>query len=246
MSDGAVSAETVVALAAERGVLPSITDHVTTDAIASLKTPDEVADYLDVLEGLDVARGAELCWHDRLWRELPDDLTARLTHRLGSLHQIWLPDGRLVSGFTSRLPDGVTAHDYLDALVTNAERLTREMPVDILAHPTLVPLPMRILPAEELWTEAQEERLVDALYTAGIAFELSNRYRCHERLARRALDRGVRLALGSDGHAADQVANLTYPLVLAARIGARPEELYDPLVHGSRTLEPPARGAARR
>jgi histidinol phosphatase-like PHP family hydrolase len=246
MSDGALPAERVVAVANARGVLPSITDHITTDGIRALKTLDEVAGYLDVIESLDVGRGGELCWHDRLWRDLPDDLVARFTHRLGSLHAVWLPDGRLVNAFSLQLPAGVTPRAYLDALVANAERLTREMPVDILAHPTLVPIPMRDLPAEELWTEEQEERLVDALHAAGIAFELSNRYRCHERIARRAMERGVRLALGSDGHAEEQVANLDYPLVLAARIGARREELYDPLVHGSRTLDRAARGVGGR
>jgi histidinol phosphatase-like PHP family hydrolase len=102
------------------------------------------------------------------------------------------------------------------------------MPVDILAHPTLLTLSLRGAPVDELWTEEREERLVSALFEAGIAFEVSARYQPHERLVRRAVDRGVRISLGSDGHAADQVGDLTFPLALARACGVRDEDLFDP------------------
>jgi len=121
------------------------------------------------------------------------------------------------------------------AHLAEVERFAGEMPVDILAHPTLVPIVLRRIPSEELWTEAHEQRLVDALYRAGIAFEISNRYKAHERIVRRAVDRGLRISLGSDGHTAEQVANLEWPLALARRLGVKDEDLYDPSVHGSRT-----------
>jgi histidinol phosphatase-like PHP family hydrolase len=109
------------------------------------------------------------------------------------------------------------------------------MPVDVLAHPTLVPLPLREIPAEELWSEAHEQRAVDALARAGIAFEISARYPPHERIVRRAADAGTRCSLGSDGHAREQVANVSAPLALARRVGITDEALYDPTRHGSRT-----------
>ena len=109
------------------------------------------------------------------------------------------------------------------------------MPVDVLAHPTLLPLPLRARPLEELWTEPREERAAAALRDAGVAFEISNRYRPHERFVRRVVDAGVRLSLGSDGHTAAQVADVAWPLAVARAIGVPDEELYDPAVHGSRT-----------
>jgi histidinol phosphatase-like PHP family hydrolase len=54
---------------------------------------------------------------------------------------------------------------------------------------------------------------------------------------RRAAARGVRLSLGSDGHTADQVGDLSFPLALARQLGVRDDALYDPFVHGSRSLE---------
>jgi histidinol phosphatase-like PHP family hydrolase len=122
----------------------------------------------------------------------------------------------------------------MDAHAASLERFAAEMPVDVLAHPTLLPIPLRNRPLEELWTEAREVRAVEALFAAGIAFEISNRYRPHERFVRRAAERGVRISLGSDGHSREQVADLAWPLALARSLDVRDEELYDPIAHGSR------------
>jgi histidinol phosphatase-like PHP family hydrolase len=202
---------------------------------AAIRSVDAVQRYLDVLEHYDVMRGGEFCWHDALWRELPETVVRRFTHRLGSLHAIHLPGGELVHAFSRSFPKSLTPEAYMDAHVDALERFAREMPVDILAHPTLLPLSLRAYPLEQLWTEAREERAVRALERAAIAFEISNRYRPHERFVRRAHDRGVRMSLGSDGHTVDQVADIAYPLALATSLGIAQDELYDPSRHGSRT-----------
>jgi histidinol phosphatase-like PHP family hydrolase len=93
---------------------------------------------------------------------------------------------------------------------------------------------LRKMPLEELWTEPREERAVAALARAGIAFEISNRYRPHDRFVRRAVDAGVRISLGSDGHTAEQVGRIAWPRELAARLGVADDQLFDPLVHGHR------------
>lgn len=234
MSDGALSAAEVVALAERLEVRPSISDHLSRDVAKAVDSLEKVHAYLDELERHDVARGGEFCWHDSLWHEVPDDLRRRFTHWIGSVHAAWMPDGTLVHAFGKGLPEGLTREAYMAAHIDNVERFAREMPVDILAHPTLVPLVLRKIPAEELWTESHEERLVAALKQAGIAFEISNRYRPHDRLVQRAVDAGVRISLGSDGHTKDQVARVAGPLALARHFGIRDEDLFDPWVHGSR------------
>ena len=236
-SDGALSPEELVARATSRGVRPGIADHVSHDVQSAVKSVEAVGDYLDSLESLGeaVARGGEFCWHDTLWRELPASLVRRFTHRVGSLHAVQLRDGAWVHMFQRKLPTGLEPQPYMDDHVASLERFAAEMPADILAHPTLLPLPFRGIPLEELWTEAREERAVRALRRAGIAFEISNRYRPHERFVRRAHAAGVRLSLGSDGHSEQQVADVAFPLAMARAIGARDEDLYDPLTHGSKT-----------
>jgi histidinol phosphatase-like PHP family hydrolase len=233
-SDGQLTVDELTDVARGRGVFPSVSDHISSYMESAVRTVSEVREYLDELEGYDVLRGGEFCWHDKLWRELPDDLVQRFTHRVGSLHGVWLPNGELVYAFSRRFPS-ITPDEYMEAHLDNLERFAREMPVDILAHPTLLPLSLRRFHLEELWTEAREERAARALAAAGIAFEISNRYRPHERFVRRVCAAGVRLSLGSDGHTEEQVADLEFPLALARDLGVPDEELYDPRRHGSRT-----------
>jgi histidinol phosphatase-like PHP family hydrolase len=238
MSDGALEIGALVERARGRGVRPGVADHISRDVAGSIKSLDGVRRYLDTLDEFPVLRGGEFCWHDSLWRELPSSLVARFTHRIGSLHAIYLEDGTLVHAFGRDLPQGLTADLYMEAHLAELDRLAADMPVDILAHPTLIPIPLRGLPADELWTEAREERLVNTLAGAGIAFEVSNRYKPHARLVRRAVDAGLRISLGSDGHTAEQVANIEWPLMTARAAGARDQDLYDPVLHGSRTQAP--------
>jgi hypothetical protein len=234
MSDGALTVEELVATARARGVRPSVADHLSHDVAVGMKTVTAVRAYLDALEHHPVARAGEFCWHDTLWRELPSDITTRFTHRIGSLHAVVAPDGLLIHAFSRHIPAGLAPTTYMQIYLDNLERLAREMPVDILAHPTLLPIPLRHLPLEELWTEAHEDRAVAALGRAGIALEISSRYRPHERLIRRAHTEGVRLSLASDGHTPEQVADIDFSLALARSIGVPDEHLYDPSVHGRR------------
>jgi histidinol phosphatase-like PHP family hydrolase len=234
LSDGLLSPEQLVERVRARGVRPSISDHVSAEVTLAVGSVDETREYIETIEAFDVGRSAEFCWQDSLWRDLPDELTARFTHRIGSLHAIQLPGGAWIHAFASAYPQGLAVAAYMDAFIDNAERLAREMPVDILAHPTLLNMGLRRLPVDALWTEAIEERLVNALHDAGIAFEISSRYRPHERLVRRAVDRGVRISLGSDGHREDQVGDIAFSLELARALGVPDSALYDPAVHGRR------------
>jgi histidinol phosphatase-like PHP family hydrolase len=234
-SDGALSVSDLLEKARSLGVRPSVADHISRDAPTTVDSPRAVSRYLDDLEGYDVFRGGEFCWHDALWRELPAETVRRFTHRVGSLHSIRLANGDYFRVFHRELPDGLTPAVYMDAHVTSLETLAAEMPIDVFAHPTLISPSLRHIDPHELWTESHEERLVASLRDAGIAFEISNRYRPHPRIVRRAADTGVRLSLGSDGHSREQVADVAHPLALARSLGVRDEDLYDPTRHGSRT-----------
>ena len=237
-SDGALTIEQVVECAAALGVKPSVADHISRDVSRSITSIEQVQVYLDTLDQYDVLRAGEFCWHDSLWRELPAALVRRFTHRIGSLHAIRLPSGALVHAFSKRAPEGLTIEQYMDAHTDTLEQFAREMPVDIIAHPTLVTLPFRSIDTDTLWSEERETRVVNALFDADIAFEISSRYPAHERLVQRAIDRGLRLSLGSDGHTREQVANIVRPLALARKLGVADEDLYDPSRHGSKTGAP--------
>src|SRR5919202_5767565 len=149
MSDGALTVGELVDTVRARGVRPAVADHISSGSSFAIRTVDGVREYLVALEAYDVARGGEFCWHDTLWRELPDDLVTRFTHRIGSLHAVYPPGAsRYIHMFATRLPEGLTPDAYMDIHLDNLERFAREMPVDILANPTLVPIPFRHIPLE--------------------------------------------------------------------------------------------------
>ncbi len=232
-SDGVLSPDDVIATAAARGVRGTVSDHASRDVRYSLKSPAAVDEYEALIAHLPY-RSAEFCSHDSLWRELTHAQLARLTHRIGSLHAVTLEDGSLVRMFQKDLPVGLSAARYMARHLAAVDALADAMPIEIFAHPTLLPYPLREVPPEELWTEAGEEQLVLALHRNGIAFEVSNRYRAHPRLVQRAVAHGVRISLGSDGHQREQIGNLEWPLALTRELGVPDESLYDPLVHGTR------------
>ncbi|MDZ7631370.1 MAG: hypothetical protein U5K74_08495 [Gemmatimonadaceae bacterium] len=232
-SDGVLSPDDVIATAALRGVRGSVSDHASRDVRFSLKSPEAVDEYMALIAHLPY-RSAEFCSHDSLWRDLTDAQFGRLTHRIGSLHAVTLRDGSIVRMFQREMPAGVSRDAYMASHVASVEALADAMPIEIFAHPTLVPHELRGVPGEELWSEEHEERLVQALRRNDICFEVSNRYRAHERLVQRAVSEGVRLSLGSDGHQVEQIGNLAWPLALTRSLGVADDALYDPLVHGTR------------
>ncbi len=228
-----LSPDDVIAAAAARGVRGTVSDHASRDVRFSLKSPDEFDRYEALIAHLSY-RSAEFCSHDSLWRELTPVQLARLTHRIGSLHAFALDNGMMVRMFQKELPDGLTRAAYMSAHLSAIESLAESMPIEIFAHPTLVPHVLRGVAPEELWSEQDEERLVQALKRNGICFEVSNRYRAHPRLLQRAVAAGVRISLGSDGHQRDQIGNLEWPLQVTRSLGVPDDALYDPLVHGTR------------
>jgi histidinol phosphatase-like PHP family hydrolase len=232
-SDGVLAPDDVIATAASRGVRGTVSDHASRDVRFSLKSVRAVEEYVAQIAHL-TYRSAEFCSHDTLWRELPDALLGKLTHRIGSLHAVTLEGGSLIRMFQRELPNGMLPAQYMERHVAAVEALADVMPIEIFAHPTLLPYPLRLLPAETLWDEAGEERIIKALKRNGICFEVSNRYRAHTRFVQRAVAHGVRLSLGSDGHQPEQVGNLAWPLELTRSLGVADDALYDPLVHGTR------------
>jgi histidinol phosphatase-like PHP family hydrolase len=234
-SDGALTIPQLIERAASLSVYPGVADHISYDVRQTIDSVASVAAYLDELERHDMLRGGEFCYHDSLWRELPEEIVRRFTHRVGSIHAVRLPNGTMVRAFSRRLPSDLLVDVYMNAHIGYLEEFAREMAVDVLAHPTLIAFPFRTFDIDTLWTEERETRLVDALFAADIAFEISNRYTPHERIVRRAVDRGVRISLGSDGHTFEQVADLSRPLTTARSLGVRDEDIYDPRRHGSKS-----------
>ena len=157
----------------------------------------------------DVLRGGEFCWHDALWRELPPRRPCAASRTASARCTPFAsPSGDFFRVFHRDLPSGLTPAAYIEAHVSSLEALAGEMPVDVFAHPTLDLAVAASARSARALERGARGALVRALCAAGIAFEISNRYRPHERIVRRAAEAGVRLSLGSDGHSREQVADV--------------------------------------
>jgi histidinol phosphatase-like PHP family hydrolase len=232
MSDGRLPLARVVEVAAERGVQVGIADHVSTrNPGMFVSTLAELGAYLDALDAAPVFRSAEFCWCDTLWNELPDEVMRRFDYRIGSNHGFWLPDGSVASPWWERLPApwSERPQELMEVMVANLCDMVRTMPIEIAAHSTFMPAAFNALEPDvhAWWTEAREDRYVEALAESGVALEISNRYRLpHDRLLKKALEAGVRFSLGSDGHSERQVAALDWAAETARRVGVTDRELF--------------------
>lgn len=232
MSDGDLPLHEVAAIARALGVQIGIADHISTRNPARFVSDAAgVRRYLAALDGEGVLRAGEFCWCDTLWSDLPRGLLDQFDYRIGSNHGFWLPDGTTASPWWARLPApwDRCPNELMEIMVLNLCDLVRTMPVDIVAHSTL--LPPALLEVEgdlhAWWTEEREDRFVEAVAESGVAIEISNRYRLpHDRLLVKAREAGARFSLGSDGHHRSQIAQLGWALRAAARAGITPAEMF--------------------
>lgn len=234
MSDGALSLREVVETAEALGVTVGISDHVSTRNVAQFVSSREAfRGYLDALDSFDVFRSAEFCWLDPLWRTLPDDLLDRLDYRIGSNHGFLLPDGQFAGLWSRTLEQGWRARPqaWMEVMVDHLCELVRVMPIDIIAHSTLIPPALGRLESDvhAWWTEQREDRLTEAVVKHAVTVEISNRYRLpHDRLLGKLYRAGARFTLGSDGHTASQVARLEWAAETARRVGITEAEMFVP------------------
>lgn len=234
MSDGEMELERVVELAAEHGVTIGIADHVSTRNVKRfVATLEAVEAYVASLEAAPVLRAAEFCWCDPLHDQLPAELLARLDYTIGSNHGFALPGGSMGSPWWKRLPPEWAGRPdrLMELMVLNLCDLAEAMPVQIIAHPTLMPPALLALEPDvhAWWTEEREDRFIEATLRGGVAIEISNRYRLpHDRLLAKAKRAGATFSLGSDGHTAAQIGRLEWAVEAARRADIGDADLYIP------------------
>lgn len=232
MSDGHLSLAEVVGISEEVSRQFGIADHVSSRNRRQFVSDEEkLRAYLAALEAAPVLRSAELCWADPFAMDKAEWLADELDYVIGSNHGFELDDGTSVTPWSDALP-GRWANrldEVMDLLVDNLCRLVTTMPIAIVAHSTLLPAALaRSDPdPERWWSEEREDRFVDAVVSSGVAMEISNRYRLpHDRILRKARERGATFSLGSDGHTRAQIGRLEWSVETADRVGISTGQLF--------------------
>jgi len=217
-SDGASNIKDIVRAARARGyAYAAVTDHTRSLGIAHglsierlEKQLEEIAAINKRLKGFTVLSGAEvdILADGRL--DLPDEVLDRLDVVIASIH----------SGFQQ-------PEDTITGRIVSAIENPR---VHVIGHPTGRLLGSRPEYAVNL------ERVMEAAARTRTALEI-NCY--HERLdlndvnARRAVELGIRLALGTDAHHCDQLWMMDLGVATARRAWVGPEHVLNALPKGA-------------
>jgi histidinol phosphatase-like PHP family hydrolase len=234
MSDGDLTLAEVVAVARERGVQIGIADHVSSrNARLFVADQTRLDRYLAVLDDAPVLRSAEFCWCDPFAAGLARDLLDRFDYLIGSNHGFALPDGSFASPWWTSLPESWRdrPQELMEIMVRNLCDMVAAMPIQIVAHSTLMPAVLLSLDPDVhvWWTEDREERFIAAAVREGVAIEISNRYRLpHRRFLERARSMGASFTLGSDGHHREQIAQLGWAVRAAEAVGIDDAQLFVP------------------
>ena len=217
-SDGASSIADIAKAARARGYsYAAVTDHTRSLGIAHglsverlEKQREEIAALNRRLKGFTVLTGAEVDILSDGRLDLPDEILAGLDVVVASIH----------SGFQQ-------AEDKITGRIVSA---VENPHVDIIGHPT-----GRLLGGRPEYA-VDMGRVMEAAARAGTALEI-NCY--HERLdlndvnARKAVELGIPLALGTDSHHTDQFWMMELGVAAARRAWAGPKAVLNTLPKGA-------------
>ena len=219
-SDGQLELRELIAKTRALGLQPAVSDHFP----QGMRRSEDVVGYVERVRelggqlGTSVLCGIELGLDEAGTEPLPADALAGLDYIVGGVHG--LPAGRdraerfafdeyirhwfaLLYPSTNQAPapKPVAAPDrLLDDVLELLDAAFSVHPVDILAHATRLP-PLNFGEPEVAIPERWQLRLFEALNRHGVALEISGRGQLpHLEMLRRAVDSGVQLAVGSDGH----------------------------------------------
>lgn len=221
-SDGAQSVDEILEIANGKGYVVGIADHASPED--KIVNDVHLLAYLDALERYPVYRSVEM--DVELGCDLSAGALSRLDYVVVGIHFLTL---RGVQAFfwdpLAILPD---PEEVVEGYVATAERAMATMRMEIFAHPTLLPLALRA-DADALWTKPRVQRLVRAAVANHVALEISGHWQVpNTSVIEEAVRQGAALSLGSDGHGADSMCDLEYPLAMMRQLGIGPHQLFKP------------------
>lgn len=219
--------DAVLALGRERGVKFGIVEHAGTKENkypVVLSSDEELARYLDMLEGKPVYKGVQAEWTD--WPAcFSRETLARLDYVLTDAMTFPSSDGRRMKLWEDGADLGNTA-TFMDRYVDWHVQILTEQPIDLFANVSWYPPVLGDYDA--VWTDARIEKVVAAAAAKGIAIEISSGFELpRERFLHVAKEAGLKFALGSNGRY-PKMGNLDYSLKMAAALSLNPDDLFTP------------------
>ena len=207
-SDGRNTIDEMAQAAKERGYeYLAVTDHSATHGFGNHVTPDDlrrqierVAEADERIEGFRVLAGSEVNVMPDGALDYDDDLLEQLDWIVASVHTSF----------------GMSEREMTDRMVAAIEHPL----VDLIGHPT-----GRLIGRREPY-DIDVDRVIEAAARTGTFLEINanpNRRDLDDVNARAASEAGVLIAIDSDAHGAETLANMRYGVATARRAWLTPE-----------------------
>ncbi len=207
-SDGRNTIDEMAQAAKERGYeYLAVTDHSATHGFGNHVTPDDlrrqierVAEADERIEGFRVLAGSEVNVMPDGALDYDDDLLEQLDWIVASVHTSF----------------GMSEREMTDRMVAAIEHPL----VDVIGHPT-----GRLIGRREPY-DIDVDRVIEAAARTGTFLEINanpNRRDLDDVNARAASEAGVLIAIDSDAHGAETLANMRYGVATARRAWLTPE-----------------------
>jgi histidinol phosphatase-like PHP family hydrolase len=156
----------------------------------------------------------------------------RLDFLIGGLHAARDGTGEKVFFWSER--DVKEFSEFMRNYFTVIEETFEKEPIDILAHPTY--LPLRLMKHyKEIWNRDRIRRLAGLAVEHNVALEISGRWKVPMPYALEIfLDAGATFSTGSDAHHEDNLFDLDYPYKVIEKLGITEDRLFLPVKQNER------------
>jgi len=224
MSDGSLTLPMIEKLARERYAKAGVADHIS--RYHKIQDEKSFAEYIQALDRHDVLKGGEICLGSDL--EISDASLDQLDYIIGSMHALRFDRSLTLFFFDSsvRFPD----HHYFIQLYT--ERIIHFLSterLDILGHPTLLPIFLQCKDPDKLFSDEQYAAIVRAGVENRVAFEISSRWLVPSvRFLSECRNQGAQVSFGSDAHSEEDALDFDYNLRIMKESGLDFDSVFVP------------------
>lgn len=187
-------------------------------ALAFLETMKEQAVFLALqAEGREWMKMFTRAAYSKFDYIFTDSMT--WTNKAGKRLRLWIPE---------EADFGSDVEGFMDELTAETVRIIASEPIDIYVNPTFLPDTIAAR-ADELWTEARMQKIIDAAVKHRVAIEINARYRIpSEKFIRMAKAAGAKFTIGTNNTTAGDFGDWSYPLEMQEKVGLTWRDLWVP------------------
>ena len=118
---------------------------------------------------------------------------------------------------------------YMDMIVDRICSVLQE-PMDVYVNPCFIPKQMQDR-YDAFWTEARQDKFIDALAKSGKALEINNRYKIpNKAIILKAKAAGVKFTFGTNNVGADDLGKMEYAIRMKEECGLTAQDMFKPKI----------------